>query len=98
LAQRLKTGEAVIELLRREGVSQIFGIVGSSFLDILDPLYNREDIRFVGVRHEQAEALMADGYSRISGALSVCLARPGPGTTGTSLRKRPTCSSPPGSR
>ena len=79
MAQRLKAGEAVIELLRREGVSQIFGIVGSSFLDILDPLYDRDDIRFVGVRHEQGGALMADGYSRISGSPSVCLATNGPG-------------------
>ena len=79
MSQRLKVGEAVIELLRQEGVSQIFGIVGSSFLDILDPLYDRDDIRFIGVRHEQGAALMADGYSRISGAPSVCLATNGPG-------------------
>ena len=79
MSQRLKAGEAVIELLRQEGVSQIFGIVGSSFLDILDPLYDRDDIRFIGVRHEQGAALMADGYSRISGAPSVCLATNGPG-------------------
>ena len=79
MAERLKAGEAVIELLRQEGVSHIFGIVGSSFLDILDPLYGRDDIQFVGVRHEQGAALMADGYSRISGAPSVCLATNGPG-------------------
>ena len=79
MSQQLKAGEAVIELLRQEGVSQIFGIVGSSFLDILDPLYDRDDIRFIGVRHEQGAALMADGYSRISGAPSVCLATNGPG-------------------
>ena len=79
MPQRLKAGEAVIELLKQEGVSHIFGIVGSSFLDILDPLYDREDMRFVGVRHEQGAALMADGFSRISGAPSVCLATNGPG-------------------
>ena len=49
----MKAGEALVELLRQEGVSHIFGIVGSSFLDILDPLYDRTDIQFVGVRHEQ---------------------------------------------
>ena len=79
MAQRMKAGAAVIELLRQEGVSKIFGIVGSSFLDILDPLYDRTDIEFIGVRHEQGAALMADGYSRISGAPSVCLATNGPG-------------------
>ena len=79
MPQRMKAGEAVVELLRQEGVSKIFGIVGSSFLDILDPLYDRDDLEFVGVRHEQGAALMADGFSRISGAPSVCLATNGPG-------------------
>ena len=79
MAEKFKAGEAVIELLRQEGVSHIFGIVGSSFLDILDPLYDRDDMSFIGVRHEQGAALMADGFSRISGAPSVCLATNGPG-------------------
>ena len=79
MAQRMNAGAAVIELLQQEGVSKIFGIVGSSFLDILDPLYDRDDIEFIGVRHEQGAALMADGYSRISGAPSVCLVTNGPG-------------------
>ena len=42
MAQTLKAGEAVIEMLRQEGVSHMFGIVGSSFLDILDPLFDRD--------------------------------------------------------
>ena len=79
MSPRIKAGEAVIEMLRQEGVSHIFGIVGSSFLDILDPLYDDDSMQFVGVRHEQGAALMADGFSRISGAPSVCLATNGPG-------------------
>ena len=79
VSPRQKAGEAVIDMLRQEGVSHIFGIVGSSFLDILDPLYDDDSIQFVGVRHEQGAALMADGFSRISGAPSVCLATNGPG-------------------
>ena len=79
MAGKVKAGEAVIEILRQEGVTHMFGIVGSSFLDILDPLYDRTDLEFVGVRHEQGAALMADGFSRISGAPSVCLATNGPG-------------------
>ena len=79
MPQRMKAGEAVIELLRQEGVTHIFGIVGSSFLDILDPLYDRDDVQFVGVRHEQGAALMADGFSRISGTPGVCLVTNGPG-------------------
>ncbi len=80
----MKAGEAVVELLRQEGVSHIFGIVGSSFLDILDPLYDRTDLQFIGVRHEQGAALMADGFSRISGAPSVVLVTNGPGVVNLS--------------
>ena len=79
MSPRINAGEAVIEMLRQEGVSYIFGIVGSSFLDILDPLFDDDSMQFVGVRHEQGAALMADGFSRISGAPSVCLATNGPG-------------------
>ena len=68
MAQGMNAGEAVVELLRPKGVSKNFGIVGSSFLYVLDPLYDRTDIEFVGVGHEQGAVLMADGYSRISGA------------------------------
>ena len=61
---KMDAGVAVIEMLKQEGVSHIFGIVGSSFLDILDPLFDRSDVKFIGTRHEQGAALMADGYSR----------------------------------
>ena len=76
---KVPVGEAVLELLREEGVSHIFGIVGSAFLDILDAMYGQKDIEFVGVRHEQGAALMADGFARISGRPAVCLVTNGPG-------------------
>ena len=72
-------GHAVVEALRQEGVRHVFGIVGAAFLDILDAMYDRTDIQFVGVRHEQAAALMADGYARVTGQPSVCLVTNGPG-------------------
>ena len=81
VAQRMNAGEAVIELLRQEGVSKIFGIVGSSFLDVLDPLYDRTDIEFVGVRHEQGATHAADGYARATGKPGVVLVTSGPGAT-----------------
>lgn len=79
MSSRMNVGQAVVESLRQEGVRHIFGIVGSAFLDILDAMYDRTDIEFVGVRHEQAGALMADGYARVTGQPSVCMATNGPG-------------------
>ena len=76
---RMNVGEAIIETLRQEKVSHIFGIVGAAFLDVLDALYDKTDIQFVGVRHEQAAALMADGYARATGNPGVCIATNGPG-------------------
>jgi len=76
---RVAAGKAVVGLLREEGVSHVFGIVGSAFLDILDAMYGRKDMEYVGVRHEQGAALMADGFARISGRPAVCLVTNGPG-------------------
>jgi thiamine pyrophosphate-dependent acetolactate synthase large subunit-like protein len=76
---KVGAGKAVVDLLREEGVSHVFGIVGSAFLDILDAMYDRNDMEYVGVRHEQGAALMADGFARISGRPAVCLVTNGPG-------------------
>jgi len=72
--------EALVEALRMESVKTIFGIVGSAFMDPLD-IFARADIRFIQVRHEQNAALMAEGYSRATGAPGVCIGQNGPGVT-----------------
>ena len=79
MSPKTSVGHAVVEALRQEDVRHVFGIVGAAFLDILDAMYDRTDIQFVGVRHEQAAALMADGYARVTGRPSVCLVTNGPG-------------------
>jgi len=77
----LNGGRAVVELLKAEGVKYIFGIVGSTFLDVLDALYDDRAIEYVNVRHEQAAAFMADGLSRVTDLPGVCLVTSGPGAT-----------------
>ena len=79
MSRRIGSGEAIVEILQEENVTHLFGIVGSSFLDILDSLYDRQTIEFVGTRHEQGAALMADGYARVTGKPGVCIATNGPG-------------------
>lgn len=78
---KLSAGEAIVEALRAEQVSHIFGVVGSAYLDILDAMYGREDIRFVGCRHEQGAGFMALGFARATGLPSVCMVQNGPGVT-----------------
>jgi sulfoacetaldehyde acetyltransferase len=77
----MSAGQAVVEALRLEGVKYIFGVVGSCYVEVLDALYGRTDIQFLGVRHEQVAAHMADAYARAGGLPGVCMATNGPGAT-----------------
>ena len=76
----MSAGQAVIEMLRAEGVDHVFGICGTTTNNILTELHGRSDIRFIDTRHEQNAALMAYGYARASGKPTVCLTTSGPGT------------------
>ena len=77
----INSGQAVIELLKAEQVRHIFGIVGSTFLDVLDVLYDDKSVEYINVRHEQGAAFMADGLARVTGTPAVCLVTSGPGAT-----------------
>ena len=72
--------QILLECLKREGVEVIFGYPGGQVLPIFDKLYD-SDIRFILTRHEQGAAHAADGYSRATGKVGVCLATSGPGAT-----------------
>ncbi len=77
---RMSASEAFVETLVANGVTDVFGIVGSAYMDALD-LFPPAGIRFWSVAHEQNAAHMADGYSRASGRHGVCIAQNGPGVT-----------------
>ncbi len=77
---KMTSQEAFVETLRVQGVKVAFGIVGSAFMPGLD-VFERAGIRFVDVAHEQGAAHMADGYTRASGEIAVCIAQNGPGIT-----------------
>lgn len=76
----MSPSEAFVETLVAQGVTDVFGIVGSAFMDALD-LFPPAGIRFLSVAHEQNAAHMADGYSRVTGRHGVCVAQNGPGIT-----------------
>ncbi|MBI2171403.1 MAG: thiamine pyrophosphate-binding protein [Chloroflexi bacterium] len=78
---KITAGQAVVESLRAEGCKYAFGIVGGTFLEILDAFYDQKDIKFISVRHEQGAAFMADGFARASGIPGVCMSTNGPGAT-----------------
>ncbi|TMG83681.1 MAG: sulfoacetaldehyde acetyltransferase [Betaproteobacteria bacterium] len=78
--QKMTPSEAFVETLVAQGVTDVFGIVGSAYMDALD-LFPLAGIRFISVAHEQGAGHMADGYSRVSGRHGVCIAQNGPGVT-----------------
>ncbi|MFL5259214.1 MAG: sulfoacetaldehyde acetyltransferase [Hyphomicrobiales bacterium] len=77
---RMSASEAFVETLVSYGVRDVFGIVGSAYMDALD-LFPAAGIRFIPTAHEQGAGHMADGYSRVSGRHGVCIAQNGPGIT-----------------
>ena len=73
-------GEAVVETLRLAGVTHVFGLLGSSMMEVYDALYDCKDIAYVGVRDERSGTHMADAFGRVSGRPGVVLAgQAGPG-------------------
>ena len=75
-------GHAAVEAISAEGVSHVFGLIGSATMEMFDALYDADDISFVGVRDERTGTHMADGYARVSGNPGVILAgQNGPGST-----------------
>ncbi len=73
--------EILIECLKEQGVTTVFGYPGGSVLDIYDALYRDGSIDHIVTAHEQGAAHAADGYARASGRTGVVIATSGPGAT-----------------
>ncbi|MFV0525811.1 MAG: thiamine pyrophosphate-dependent enzyme [Acidimicrobiales bacterium] len=72
-------GDVVVDALRAQGIDTIFALPGIQLDGLFDALAKAGDIRVVHTRHEQAAGYMADGYSRATGRVGVCVVVPGPG-------------------
>ena len=78
---KLKGSEIICESLLQEGVDVLFGHPGGAILPFYDALWAYPQLRHILVRHEQSASHAADGYSRVSGKVGVCVATSGPGAT-----------------
>ena len=75
-------GHILADQLVVQGVEQIFCVPGESYLDLLDGLYNHQDVtQVITTRHEAAAANMADAYAKLTGKPGICLVTRGPGAT-----------------
>jgi len=78
---KMTTEEAFVKVLQMHGIEHSFGIIGSAFMPISD-LFPKAGITFWDVAHESNGGLIADGYTRSTGKISMCIAQNGPGITG----------------
>jgi len=77
----MTTEEAFVKVLRIHKIKHAFGIIGSAFMPISD-LFPKAGITFWDVAHESNGGLIADGYTRATGKIAMCIAQNGPGVTG----------------
>ena len=78
--QPIAGARLVVQALEREGVRHVFGYPGGAIMPVYDALTG-SSLEHILVRHEQAAALAADAYGRVTGEPGVCIATSGPGAT-----------------
>ena len=77
---KMTTEEAFIKVLQMHGIEHAFGIIGSAMMPISD-LFPKAGITFWDCGHEGNAGMMADGFTRASGKMSMMVAQNGPGIT-----------------
>ncbi len=76
----LNASDVLVERLIDWGVDTIFGLPGDGINGVFEALRkNKDRIRFIHVRHEEAAAFAACAYAKFTGRLGVCIATSGPG-------------------
>ena len=79
---KLTGAQILVKTLIEQGVTDVFGYPGGQVINIYDALYEYKDqINHILTAHEQGASHAADGYSRATGKVGVCIATSGPGAT-----------------
>jgi len=73
-------GQLLAHALKREGVSRLFALIGGQTFPIFDGCLD-EGIEVLDTRHEQAVGHVAEGWSWVTGEVSVMTVTAGPGIT-----------------
>ncbi|MCV2871188.1 sulfoacetaldehyde acetyltransferase [Defluviimonas sp. WL0050] len=77
---KMTTEEAFVKVLQMHGIEHAFGIIGSAMMPISD-IFGEAGITFWDCAHEGSGGMMADGYTRATGKMSMMIAQNGPGIT-----------------
>lgn len=79
--EKVKISDYIIKFLENSGVKHIFLMPGGGNIHIIDSIGNSKKIKYICNAHEQASAIAAEAYSRLSGSIGVCIVTTGPGGT-----------------
>lgn len=71
--------DVLADLLIQAGVSNVWGLPGDSLNGFTEALRTRDELRWIGVRHEEVAAIAAAGEADAHGGLTVCAGSCGPG-------------------
>ena len=77
---KMTTEEAFVKVLQMHGIENAFGIIGSAMMPVSD-LFPKAGITFWDCGHEYSAGMMADGFTRASGKMSMMVGQNGPGIT-----------------
>lgn len=77
----MKLSDYVADFLVKENIGKVFGVTGGAIAHIFDSIGKNRKIDYICMQHEQAAAMAADAYARVTGGIGVALATSGPGAT-----------------
>jgi len=77
----MKVAEYILNFLAARGIREVFLVTGGVITPIVDAFHGRSDIHYICTQHEQAAAMAADAYARITSKFGVALGTSGPGAT-----------------
>jgi acetolactate synthase-1/2/3 large subunit len=77
----MKVSDYIVQKLIEENITHVFGITGGCIVNIFDSIGRNDKIKCINNHHEQASAMAADAYARITKNIGVCITTSGPGIT-----------------
>lgn len=77
----MKLSDYIANFLAKQGIKHVFAITGGASAHLIDSIAKTRGIEYICPQHEQAGAMAADAYARVTGHLGVAIATSGPGAT-----------------
>jgi len=81
MSNKIKVSDYIAEFLAKKNVKHVFVVNGGCIIHTIDSISKRKDIDYIPVCHEQAGAMAADAYARLTDNIGVAMATSGPGAT-----------------